>query len=412
MTTVYQTPRGQTYEPLAVDLYHYSGTPLGRVGAFESMDFTWAERSADTGKLTTPLNHLTAALQPCDGQVLVAARMNGKTHLSIPVSSSVQSGKTPDTAVLEVTTAGGWTLFDAEVLPPNLEHGGDNSDVLEYTVRGPLEDVVKRLVTIGSARAGHPVYVTPSQHRGPQVVATGAWNTVADALKGIISHTGYRVTVTGWVPGDPTPEGAEGLTTPCVVVDVVPYRDRDGLVWTVQGHDLSDWGVERTRAQLTRLTVGNQAKELQDRYSLTRIGQENGSPWQRRDGFVKVQDPEALGENDVDPHRIHENLELTAEAELAEKAASLAVSSTIAPGGMWEFGADGTYPRQYDIGDYAMIDVPFLGPQQQVITEVEVKLTPAEFTVTPTVSTPDTLDTDIYATVADTSRRVTTLEKR
>ena len=51
MSTVYQTPRGASYEPIVVELWTYTGQPLGRVGDFEKVEFTWSDREAQTCEL-------------------------------------------------------------------------------------------------------------------------------------------------------------------------------------------------------------------------------------------------------------------------------------------------------------------------------------------------------------------------
>lgn len=409
MTTMYQTPDGPVQEPITVDLWEYGGVPLGHVGAFDSMTFAFAEKTADTAILVVPMTDLTAQLIPCDGTVLIVARVNGATHVSTPVSVKVASDEDPSQATMTVTAAGGWTLLDGQVIPPGLEDGLVTPDA-EYDLTGPLETVVKRLITIGTLRCTHPVYILPDQGRGPTVSVSGAWDSVGDTVRDLVAGTGFRVRADGWAPGDVQPDPDLQLRWPCVVVDVVPYRVRDGLVWSVPGGDVSTWSVEQSRATATRVVVSNQAEDLVDRYS-DEAARPSASWWQTREVFRNVDDPKGLGENGVDPYRVKENLAATAQAVLSESAASLGVSATIAAGGAWRFGRDGG-ALSYDVGDYATVLLPVIGEVKQVVTEVEVKITPDEFSVTPTVGTPDSGTLSAFSSVADVARRVGRLERK
>ena len=108
---------------------------------------------------------------------------------------------------------------------------------------------------------------------------------------------------------------------------------------------------------------------------------------------------------------IADNLENQGRAELAAGQPAVEANIRVDNSAAWEFGTDGVFPRQYQVGDRGTVILPVLGELTQVITEVTVQLTPEEFTVTPTVSTPDSPRTDIYAQVAQTTRRVIRLER-
>lgn len=409
--TMYKTPRGLTETPMTVELYSWTGKALGMVSAFEKMSFVFAEREADTASLTVPLNALTALLVPCDGTVIIVARVNGATHLSVPVDVSVQSVDDPRIAQLVVEAAGGWTLLDGEVIPPGLDAGVDAPE-LNYSLNASVEEIVKRFVSVGSERVGHPMNVVPASWGwGGRVTVSGAWETVGEACKNLLQRRGLRLVLEGWAPGDPALEGAAS-ESPFVLVDVRPYREVQGLVWSAEGGDISQWELKQKRATATRIVVSNQDKDLHLRASHEQTGRESGSPWQRRETFLKVQDPKPLGNNEVDPFRVRENLEMKASEALSDYDLPVSVSATIAPGGAWEFGRDGKTALQYDVGDIATVVLPHIGEVKQVVTSVEVEWTPESFTITPTVATPDTQDTSLFATVADTTRRVVRLEKR
>lgn len=410
--TMYKTPRGLTETPMTVELYSWTGKALGMVSAFEKMSFVFAEREADTASLTVPLNALTALLVPCDGTVIIVARVNGATHLSVPVDVSVQSADDPTIAQLVVEAAGGWTLLDGEVIPPGLDAGVDAPE-LEYSLSNFIERVLKTFVTVGSERVEHPIHVIPDDpmHNFGSVTVSGAWETVGEACKNLLQRTGLRLSMEGWAPGDQPLDGISA-ETPFYSVDVRKYREVEGLVWSAEGGDISQWELKQKRATATRIVVSNQDKDLHLRASHEQTGMESGSPWQRRETFLKVQDPKPLGENEVDPFRVRENLEMKASEALSDYDLPVSVSATITPGGAWEFGRDGKTALQYDVGDIATVVLPHIGEVKQVVTSVEVEWTPESFTITPMVATPDTQDTGLFATVADTTRRVVRLEKR
>lgn len=412
MSTLYNTQRGPKQDPVDAELWTWDGQRLGKLGEFEEMLFTFSEREADTAELDLPLNDLTATLLPCDGLVLIGMRINGLSHVSVPVQAEAvsQDGQ----ARLRVTAAGGWALLDGEVVPPSLEPDLTSTTAQEFELSGALEDVVKQAVRVGSISAGHPVVILPSLGRGPTVQVSGAWESPAEVIKQVILHTDYRVQVRGWLPGDSQPNPDLNLTQPCVVVDVVPYRDR-GLRWSDAAGDISEWSMKRKRPSATRLVVGNDVKDEEylaaGRFKQV-IGVETESPWNRREAYLKADTRAATREGFLDVHVEEYLMDSAAAVELSRSGADVEVAVTVDPSSSWEFGIDAMQHSQYDIGDLAVIDLPVIGEVEQVVTGVEVKITPVEFAVTPKVGTPDTLDTSIYGTAADTARRVARIERR
>jgi hypothetical protein len=78
----------------------------------------------------------------------------------------------------------------------------------------------------------------------------------------------------------------------------------------------------------------------------------------------------------------------------------------VAPSLSWEFGTDGEWDKQFDVGDWCTVQLPQIGDVRDVVTEVTVELTPVSLTVTPKVGSPDTSDRDLYALVTDIDKRV------
>lgn len=413
MTTLYQTTRGPSYDPVPVELWTWTGEPLGKLGAYDRMAFTFTGKpgAADTAELTLYLDDLTANLLPCDGTVLIGARVNGKTHLTTPVTAEAASGDNPGTAMLEVTASGGWALLAGGVIPPGLGVKLEETTASEYDLAGPLEDVVKEIVTTVAARLGHPVYVTPSNHRGPTVTARGAWENAAEVVAELLANTGYRLVMSGWLPGDPQPYDDYVFTAPCFVADVVPYRERPGLMWTTSGGEVSSWQVKRKRASVTRVVVSNGADNRADLRHAEVHAAEGPSPWGVREAYTEHEPPKDADDN-VDPLLVGPALEAAGKALLAERGAAVEVSIEVSPAGGWEFGTDGVTPRQYDVGDTATVELPVLGVLTQVVTDVTVEITPEVVTVTPTVGTPDTIDLSTYGQHAELTKRLTRLERK
>lgn len=409
MTSMYDTAAGTVPDPITVELWTHQGQRLGLLQG-ESMTFTFSSSGPDVAQLELPLDFLTSTLVPCDGTVLVGMRINGKTHLTMPVDTRVSSGEDPTVAVLKCTTAGGRSLLDGQRVPPSLEAPITEQVTEQYMVSGPLETVVKRLVSLGQERTGHPLHVLPDQGRGPYMVASGSWDTVGEKVTELLASTGYRLVMDGWLPGDPQPEGAT-LSAPSVLVDVVPFKQTAGVVWSVDGGDITDWQVGHKRATTTRTVVGYETDNGAERRYMALQGVESFSPWSVREGYTEYTHPDD-GEQDSPPdiYRVLEGMEAHGRTELAKAAPVMSMDVSVELGGMWKFDSD-SGPRSFDLGDTVEVHLPYLGGFTQVITEVEVAITPETFTVSPTVSTPDTLDTDPYSVLADMTRRVQKLER-
>ena len=412
MTTIYNTLRGAEYDPVPVELWTWQGERLGKLGAFESMSFTPTVKPgrASTATLEVYLDALTALLLPCDGSVLVCAHYNGMTLLYAPVTAEVASlNDDPSIAVVTVQCTGGWSFLEGAITTPGLD--GELTDTAEasFDIAGDLETVVKSLVNVGQHRTGHPLVVIPSSGRGPRVRVTGAWETVGEQVADVLTASGYVLTFTGWVPGDPQPLEGYTLSRPCYVVDLKPYTPRTGLIWSYLGGDLTEWRVSYKRASATRAVAHNGADDIAEREVLEVQGVEPPSPWAVRETYVRFTPHK---DENMDPIRLHQDLEAAAVDKLTELAPAMEVTASVEVAAGWEWGTDKATPRQFDLGDVATVDLPILGEFQQVITDMELKITPERLSVTPTVSTPDTLDLTTYDALAGVDKRLTRLERK
>lgn len=412
MTTVYNTLRGNDYDPVPVELWTWQGERLGKIGAFESMAFnvTIKPGRASTATLEVYLDELTALLLPCDGSVLVCAHYNGVTLLYAPVTAEVASlNDDPSVAVVTVQCTGAWSFLEGAITTPGLDGELASTAEASFDIADDLESVVKFLVNVGQHRTGHPLVVIPSSGRGPRVRVTGAWETVGEHVADVLTASGYALTFTGWVPGDPQPLEGYALERPCYVVDLKPYTPRVGLVWSYLGGDITEWRVTHKRASATRAVAHNGADDIAEREVLFVQGVEPPSPWARRETYVNFTPHK---DENMDPIRMHQDLEAAAVDKLTELGTAMEVTAKVETAAGWEYGTDKVTPRQYDTGDVATIDLPVLGEFAQVITDIDVTITPDELTVIPTVGTPDTLDLSSYDALANVDKRITRLERK
>lgn len=395
MATYYNTARGTSYDPMPVEVWRHDGQgALFRVELAESVKVTWADRTTGTAEFDLKLDNMTAPLTACDGMYLFVVTLNGHRHASTPVKAAPYNDGDTDEVRVKFTTASPWNLLTGERVPPVPDRPLSQQESAEfYVATGPVETVVKSLVSVGAARLGHPIAVLPSLGNGPTVTVSSRFDTVAELVEGALAGTGYRLSLDVWLPGDEK-IGDLSLTKPTIVADVVPYRDREGLVWARVSADLDQWQLDKTRATSTQVVVGDRGEGVEQHFVLVETTDEVASPWAKRETFVSVTD-EATTLLDAGT------------GELLKSAATTDLDATIAPAGVWEYGSDGEYPLQFSVGDVATIDLGDpLGEVRQVVTEVTAELTPTEFTVTPKVSTPDTMERDIYATLTDLQRRV------
>lgn len=411
MTTKFSNSWVNPWEPVRVELWSYKGQRLGLVGNYEEMTFTFADREADTAELTLPLTNLTRLLVPCDGVVLVGMRIGGRTHLSTPVKAEVAAGDDPSQAMVKVTTAGGWTLLDGELLPPSLDTPLNQQTTPEFDVNGPLETVIKRLLEVGAKRTKHPIVILQDQGRGPNVRVHGKWESVGDVIKDVLNKTGYRLDLTGWLPGDPAPQEDISLTRPSIIADVVPYEHREGLVWTVEAGDITDWSMVHTRASATVGIVGFEVDDPAKRVYGTMNGPTSGSPWQTREAFKEYTEHKEIDDREPDPQRVWEGMQNEGQKLINQSEGTVEADITVDIANLWQFNTDKTNSRSFDVGDWVEVHLPVLGRYTQLIKAVEVYVTPTEFTIRPIIGTPDTLDSDLYSNLANLSRRVDKLER-
>lgn len=412
MSTVYDTLRGSTYDPVPVELVTWRGERLGKVGAFESMTFnvTGKPGRASTAMLEVYLTDLTAKLLPCDGSVLVVAHYNGVTLLYMPVTAEVHSlNADPSLAMLSVQCTGGWSFLEGVVATPGLGDKVTETPRADFEMTGPLETVVKKLVIAGAKRMKHPIVIHPSSGRGPRVTVKGAWETVGEHVAELMTGSGYMLTFDGWVPGDQQVFEGYTINRPCYLVDVKPHTPREGLVWSYLGGDITKWSVVRKRAAATRALAHNGEDDIATREILEVQGVELESRWATREIYVRHTPTK---DENMDPIRLHDELENAAVTKLTESGPAIEVNATIEAAAGWEYGTDKVTPRQYTVGDVATVDLPVLGEFQQVITDVEVKITPKQLTVTPTVGTPDTMDVTTYDALAGVDKRLSRLERK
>lgn len=413
MATIFDTYNGPSASPITMEVITPQGVPVGLIGEYESAVATPSLYEADTLELQAPLTDVTALLLPCDGSVLVAYHVNDKTFLYMPADAEVHSmDGAPEVAVVTVTCAGGWTWLDGQVIPPSLEDPVELAESTEFRLEGNLENVVKRLITAGTLRLNHPLYVLTSQDRGPLVSVADGWVSTAEVVRDLLNGTGYYLDLQGWVPGKPYP--AVEPFAPTVFVDVKPYRETE-TVWSATAGDLLNWTFKRSRAQATRVTLGYETDSPANREYFRVTDGNHAAAWHHREVYeeFKYEYP-SWADDEVPPdvYRLRDQMEATALRKLAENGPTVAVDAEVDVANLWIFSGDHDNPRAFDLGDRITLDLPVLGQHRAVVTAVEISSTPEEFTVTPRVSLPDTMETDIFTRVAGLSRRVHNIERR
>lgn len=399
MSTIFNTQRGQTYDPMPVHLWRFDGTgAYARLELAELVRVTWSDRDTGIAEVDVALTDTVAPLLACDGTRLIVVELNGKRHVSMPVSVKPYNDGDNDLVFVRITTASPRSLLDGERVLPVPDLPLNNQAAAEYyTITGPVETVLKNIIDIGSKRAGHPIVVMPDRGQGPTITVTARFDTVGELIDDALVGTGYRVNLDTWLPGD-EPIGDLSLTRPTVVADVVPYVENSGLSFSQVAGDLDSWELDYTRAAATRVIVADNGEGIEQRFELVE-GAPTLSPWAVREGYEKVG-------NDTD------DMLAVGRAYLNGHAATTTADINVVPSAVFEFGTDGKYPFQYDIGDIATVDLGTAGVVRNVVTEVTAELTPTSFSVAPKVGTPDTMARDIYTAVNDLQRQVDRTARR
>lgn len=403
MTTYYNTPRGVIHDPMPVEVWRFDGTgPLGRLETSERIEVTFAERGAGTAVIDTPLTELSGQLLDGKGETLVVARFNGQRHISSIVEAEIYADEGDgDDVRVKATTASAWSMLDGQVIPPVPDRPlSQQGAVEEYVLTGPVETVVKTLVSLGAARLGHPIKVMPDAGQGPTVTVRSTFDTVADLVSEALLSSGYRLTLDAWLPGDEK-VGDFSLTAPSIIADVIPYRDNPGLQLSADGHDLESWSMKYARPTATSVIVAADTDDEDIPKSYTGPWSTAGaysSTWAQRETYITVSQDETPAD--------------AAARELRDSKEKTTLDATAVPALSWEFGSDGGYDRQYLNGDRCDVTLPGVGTIAEVVSEVTVVLTPTSLTVTPKVGSSDTADRDLYSLVASVSKRVDRVQKR
>lgn len=415
MSTVFHTFSGTTDQPVLLEVITPQGQEVGLIGNYESLDMSVSIRDADILELVLPLDDMAALLAQCDGSVLVTVKIEDHSFIFMPAEAEATSADgAPDVAQLHLTCAGGWTWLDGQLIPPSMDGPLDHAQGTEFVLEGNLETVVKRLVTVGALRLNHPLYVLTTQDRGPRVNVSGAWDTSAEYVRDVLNGTGYFLELTGWVPGDPWLPGYARPFGPTVAIDVIPFRERE-VLWTTQGGDITKWSLSRARPSATRVTLGYKTDAPAERQYHRVTDGNHSAAWHHREVYEAFEyNYPTWADEDVPPDHwaLMDQMDVAAKRKLAEAGTQVSLSAEVDVANLWRFSRDHDDPRAFNLGDLVKLEVPKLGRHQAVVTDVEVHASADTFTVTPVVSTPDTMRTDVFSRVSDLSRRVHNIERR
>ncbi|QNQ90713.1 hypothetical protein GP475_08740 [Corynebacterium poyangense] len=377
MDTVFNTPRGLTYDPIYAEVWPVDGDgPVGRVEQPEKLEVTWEMTGSGTAVLEAPLTQTTGLLTSIDGKYLLVVGFNGLRHVSIPVEATVYAeDQAPNDVRVRIVTASPWSLLDGEIIPPAPRQWPINSVEQKttefFTAKGSADEVIRKIIRAGVEILGHPIVVLPDNPKGPNRSIAARLDKVSDLVKKALADTNLWVSLEPWLPGDPVLDGVSS-STPVVVADVRKYRRVDGLVWSTAGEDITSWKIKATRPTATHIFVHDDKKHPEQEIHSFTDG--DSGRWIRRLAQGEYKPPE-------------EEAKQVAEALLAEHAGTREIEVEVTPSSVWEFGSDNKHTHQYQVGDIVTLELP-IGAFEQVITEVVVEYTPMALTVTPKVATP------------------------
>lgn len=368
MTTIYNTPRGQTYDPMTIEVWKPNGVgPSAIVQNIEKAEVTWSMSGAGTAIVEAPYSPELADLMNVRGSTLVIVRLNGRRHVS-----SIVEARRYGNAVnqhdqkLKIVTATPWSLLDGEIIRPVPDSPwSDQETASHFEMTGALETVIKTLIRYGAQEAQHPIYILPDKKRGKIVTVRTRLDSVGELVRNLLqTDPQFYLQLDAWIPGDEPIEGTS-FSQPMVLADLQERQEKERIVWHAEGGDIGEWEIKNTAATATHIVTAAE----NDKASEVNVFHYNRPhmPWEVR--YKKAST--ANGEVDIKyfPHELPDNAWKT---EMNIKA-SPAIS--------WEFGTDKQYPRQFKEGDVVRLMHEPTGNRLWEISDVVATLTPVSFSV-------------------------------
>ncbi|WP_018297165.1 hypothetical protein [Corynebacterium lubricantis] len=429
MATLYFDQGGATETPIEVEVITHTGERLGYLGRVEEISLTWNVHEADVIELVAPLDSLSARLADQSGATLVRAKYRGMQLIAVPTHSDINALEgDPAQGMITVTAQGGWQMLTGMMLIPYFAESwgragfstpGRWNDTYTWSTVGPLSNAIKQAVKTRAEETAAPILTAPLTGEGRDTTIMWEWQSVADGIMEVLPRTEHYVDIRSLMTGDMTPDGTVGISQPTVWVDVKPYRRRD-IVWSVEGGDVIDWNVSHSRAQANRVyTIFRPDDHPNHRDApgwFTHVYLHYGtepSRWNTREEVSEWQYPDDQPRkwSDLLSSEIFGMMENNGLRIMAEKGASSEIEASIDATFGWVFGPpEEEGARVFSLGDLVRVELP-AGDFELTVKSVEVRQTPSEFTVTPTVAKQDAKPLDTFDLTADLQKRVMLLER-
>lgn len=227
-----------------VEIYDKTRKRRNKLGAFNSGTVTIG-RWAGEAVFTIPGNTAAARLELIhergtririldEGEPImsgVITRRSGKG----PVNPSTGFTVTSDARVLHDILA--WPVPAASLTGQNVEY---------RTITGPLETVVKTILTENVVRLGYPLTIAPDQGRGPTVKVQWRFHSIFERIKGLLEQHNAMLDVLMDEAGVLHAEYRQGVNV------AKPFDIASGT--------LSSWEWDDQPPSVTRVVVGGQGE--------------------------------------------------------------------------------------------------------------------------------------------------------
>jgi hypothetical protein len=336
-------------QPVAhlVDVYNGAYRRRGRIGDYSTSSPTWQYNGVGTATLVVD--------EGGDNPGPVAQLLRNRTEVVPVVITDPPTGKRwtgrvahselegpPGRGTITATLVDdyawvramlGWPVPDADV---------QHQDVAYDLREGPVETVAKAYLQAAVDRLGVPLAVVPPPEDDTSPTVSfdpGARFTPLDELlQPQLRATMRRLTATLWLPGWDQPPGLM-LSTPTVVLDVIPVRDALNVRWTDEAGIL-DRRLAITSPEAVQAVVGMKNTVTDDPVTrlLTSIAADDG----RVASLGRFAFPEIfVNATDLDdvPAGQARGLE-----HLAKVAGTAGIAVDVLDGAPWTLG------RHYDVG--------------------------------------------------------------
>ena len=348
---------------LEVQLYDRAFTRLGWLNDFTSLSVTWRHNRRDMATITVPADHLRAAqlVEPGRRVVIAYTPDGGTTQTMSGRIGTVQAQGPRGSSSLVVTILGDWV--DGMLAWPVPAAALSAQSVAYWTATGPAETVIKGIITANAVtRLGLPFTVAADAARGSTVNVSARMVPLSDAVEAAADLGGVGLRL------------AQTLGGSTIGVDCYVGANRSARVLSEESGSVTSWSLTVNAPKATRAVVGLQG-EGTDRAFLAVTDTTAEADWDLVEMFVDADDLTALQTTEGTQRGMD---------KLAEQAATISVTATLAESDVWRFG------RNLFLGDQVSVEpVPGLLRVERV-REARLTFTPdAGLIVEPVLGNPE-----------------------